>query len=57
MKKIKRYIRLVLIIALMMLSFWLCLYANAEPSDPFSEPVNLLVTTKYLILVTEQKQE
>ena len=44
MKKIKRYIRLILIIALMMLSFWLCLYANAEPSDPFSEPVKVRCT-------------
>lgn len=44
MRKIKRYIRLVLIIALMMLSFWLCLYANAEPSDPFSEPVKVRCT-------------
>lgn len=44
MKKIKRYIRLILIIALMMLSFWLCLYANAEPSDPFNEPVKVRCT-------------
>ena len=28
----------------MMLSFWLCLYANAEPSDPFSEPVKIRCT-------------
>lgn len=44
MKKIKRYIRLILIIAIMMLSFWLCLYANAKPSDPFSEPVKVRCT-------------
>ena len=44
MRKIKRIIRIVLLIALIMLSFGLCLYANAEQSDPFNEPVKVRCT-------------
>ena len=35
---------MVLLIGLIMLSFGLCLYANAEQSDPFNEPVKVRCT-------------